>query len=147
MMIYMYIFLYTFLFIEFFNTFTWNLTKWLEKNLYKDAECYFEQILEAASYKTAAVRPLTSHLTNHPSEVSKICWALLKIQGWFSPRYRYSDVGWQAKLMLISVVWTLGAILRTYQVQYLIGWMTRKSKTNLSCWHGLMMLLLNKSGV
>ena len=32
--------------------------------LHKDTSCCFEQILEAASYKTAAVQPLTSYLTN-----------------------------------------------------------------------------------
>ena len=35
------------------------------RELYKDAACCFEQILEAELYKTAAVWPLTSHLTNH----------------------------------------------------------------------------------
>ena len=34
--------------------------------LHKDAACYFEQILEVASYKTAPVQPFTSHLSNHP---------------------------------------------------------------------------------
>ena len=38
----------------------------------------FEQILEAAAYQTAAVKPLTSHLTSHPSKMSKTCWALLE---------------------------------------------------------------------
>ena len=43
--------------------------------LHKDAVCCFEQILVAAPYKTAAVWPLASHLTNYPS---KTCWALLE---------------------------------------------------------------------
>ena len=44
----------------------------------KDAACYFEQILEAAPYKTAAVPPLTSHLTNHPSKTRSAghCWRI-----------------------------------------------------------------------
>ncbi len=33
---------------------------------HKNATCLFEQILEVTPEKTAAVRPLTSHLTNHP---------------------------------------------------------------------------------
>ena len=33
--------------------------------LHKDATCCFEKILEVALYKTAYVRPLTSHLTKH----------------------------------------------------------------------------------
>ena len=41
--------------------------------LYKDAACHFEQFLKVAPYKTAAVGPLTSHLTNHQSKVSKTC--------------------------------------------------------------------------
>ena len=39
--------------------------------LYKDAVCYLEQ--EAAPHKTAAVLPLTFHLTNYPSKTKKIC--------------------------------------------------------------------------
>ena len=43
--------------------------KCLEKKdrweLHKNATFCFEQILEAAPHKTAAVEPLTSHLTNH----------------------------------------------------------------------------------
>ena len=36
--------------------------------LHKDAACCFEQIMKAAPNKTAAVRPLTPHLTNHHSK-------------------------------------------------------------------------------
>ena len=35
--------------------------------LHKNTKCCFEQILEAPSYKTVTVRPLTSHLKNYPS--------------------------------------------------------------------------------
>ena len=46
-----------------------NFDKMLEEKsrweLHKDAAHCFEQILEAAPYKTAAVQPLTSYLTNH----------------------------------------------------------------------------------
>ena len=42
--------------------------------LHNDAMYGFEQKLATAPYKTAAVWPLTSHLTNHPS---KTCWSLL----------------------------------------------------------------------
>ena len=36
--------------------------------------CYvlFEQFLEATLHKTAAIQPLTSHLTNHPSKTNKM---------------------------------------------------------------------------
>ena len=43
--------------------------------LYRNAACCFEQILEATPHKTAAVRPLTSHLANHPSKMKKTYWA------------------------------------------------------------------------
>ena len=41
--------------------------------LLKGAESYFEQIQEAASYKTAA---LTFQLINYPNKTNKTCWAL-----------------------------------------------------------------------
>ena len=47
----------------------WKKARW---KLHKDAACCFEQILEAAPYKTAAVQPFTSHLTNDPSKTSKM---------------------------------------------------------------------------
>ena len=46
-------------------------TRW---ELDQEVTYCFEQILEAASYKTAAVRLLTSHLTNSSSKVSKTYW-------------------------------------------------------------------------
>ena len=50
---------------------TWTLTKRIEKKacpqLYKDATSYIKQIQEVTSLKTAAVRPLTSHLESHPN--------------------------------------------------------------------------------
>ena len=54
---------------------TYTLMKFLEKkldrNCRKDSACYFEQILEAAPYKTAAVWPPSSHHTNYPNEMDK----------------------------------------------------------------------------
>ena len=54
---------------------TWTLMKHLEKklhfDLYKDTLCCFEQILEASPLKTAAVRLLSSHLTNHSIKINK----------------------------------------------------------------------------
>ena len=59
-----------------------TLTKRLEKKtrwkLYKSAQCCFEFILEAATYKTAAVWLLTAHFTSLPSKTSKTCRALLE---------------------------------------------------------------------
>ena len=45
--------------------------------LHKDDGICFEQILKEAPNKTADLRPLTSHLTNHPSKTSQTCRALL----------------------------------------------------------------------
>ena len=58
-----------------FGEITGEKARW---ELHKDVACCFEQILEAAAYKTAVVRPLTSHLTNHPSKMNKTCFALLE---------------------------------------------------------------------
>ena len=44
------------------------MTRMLHEND-KDATCCYEQILEAAPYKTAALLLLTSHFTNHPSKI------------------------------------------------------------------------------
>ena len=44
--------------------------------LHKNAACYLVRILEAAHPKTTAGWPLASHLMNHPSKMSKTCWAL-----------------------------------------------------------------------
>ena len=50
-----------------------NSNKRLEEKarleLYKDATCYFEQILEAACYKTTSVWPITFHLTNYLRQI------------------------------------------------------------------------------
>ena len=39
--------------------------------LYKNAAHFFEQILEVALYKTAAIWPSTSHLTSYPVKIDK----------------------------------------------------------------------------
>ena len=58
-------------------------TKIMEKK--PDGDCsrmlHAEQILEATPHKTAAVWPLTSHLTNYPSKMNKIYCALLENYG------------------------------------------------------------------
>ena len=54
-------------------------TRW---ELYKNAICCFEQILETTLHKIATGWPLTSHLKNHPSKTNRICGALLEEQIW-----------------------------------------------------------------
>ena len=51
------------------------MIKCIEK---KNATSYIEQILEVTSHKTAAVRPPTSHLSNHQNKTNKIWGALLE---------------------------------------------------------------------
>ena len=53
-------------------------TRW---ELQKNAVSYFEQILKATPLETTDVPLLTSHLTNHPSKMNKICATLLEKQG------------------------------------------------------------------
>ena len=69
----------------FYNFTFWAFMKRQEKKarweLQKDAACCLEHVLEVAHNKTTAVRSLTSHLTNHPRKMNKICWALLEKLG------------------------------------------------------------------
>ena len=51
----------------------------------KNALCCFEKILEAAPHKRVTVRPLTFHLSNHLSKISKICWLQLEIHKRYFP--------------------------------------------------------------
>ena len=59
----------------------WGSTDGLQSDIFpwapKHGQTNVELILEAASSKTATVRPLTFHLTNHPSKTRKTCWELL----------------------------------------------------------------------
>ena len=48
--------------------------------LHKNDACHLEQILEVKPHKTAAVSPLTSHLTNHRNKTNKTCRILLEKQ-------------------------------------------------------------------
>ena len=58
-----------------------------KSKLYKNAAYCLEQILEAALHKTTAIRPLTFHLTNHPSKMHKTCLNASTLSGhWVSSR-------------------------------------------------------------
>ena len=52
---------------------------WWELN--KNAVCCSEYILEVTPYKTAAILPLTTNLTNYPSTMNMTSWTLLEKQG------------------------------------------------------------------
>ena len=56
----------------------WEKVKW---ELHKNTTSYLEQILGATYHETAAVRPLASHLKNHPSKTNKICGTQLEEEG------------------------------------------------------------------
>ena len=89
--------------------------KW---ELHKNATCQFEQIQEAAPHKTTSVRPLISHITNHPEEAKKNSLAM------FSHGFLHMDtpvLTKQQRLIYISSVQTLDAVKRTYQERWQIG--------------------------
>ena len=46
------------------------------RQLLKNVTSYIEQILEATSHKTAAVRPPTTHYKIHPNKMNKTCGTL-----------------------------------------------------------------------
>ena len=52
-----------------------------KRELHKNAQSDFEQILEAALHEIRVVRPFTSYLKNHPLRMNKTCWTLLQKQG------------------------------------------------------------------
>ena len=60
---------------------TWTLTehpgKKAQWKLLKCAGCCFQQILEKAPFKTAVLRPLTSHQTNNPNYTTRGKWMSL----------------------------------------------------------------------
>ena len=59
--------------------------------LHKNAACCREQILEAASHKTAALQPLAIHFTNYSSKTNKTCGALLEKPGRIHKRHYLMD--------------------------------------------------------
>ena len=80
---------------------------------HKDTACCFEQILEAAAYKTVAVLSLTSHFTNYPSKTSKTCWVPLEKQGQTYEQSSHMNTpvfANQQRLTISSSVQTLDAV-------------------------------------
>ena len=77
--------------------------------LYKDAACSFEHILEAVPYITAIVQSLTSHLTNHLrwTRHAGHCWRSKDelIRNWYGILHKD-----QQELTFMSSVWTLNAV-------------------------------------
>ena len=94
-----------------FNKMPEEKARW---ELYQDAAYCFEQILEAAPYKTKAVLPLPIS----PSKTSKVCWALLEkkdklisnILLWI-PVHQYTCVCWQAKTYIHHLCVDIGCCL------------------------------------
>ena len=72
------------------NMFTSKCTKCCIScsELHKDGTCSFKQILEAAPYKTATVRPLTSHQATIQLRTNVF---------WYIPTHGHSSIGWPAK--------------------------------------------------
>ena len=78
----------------------------------------FEQIWGVATYKTAALRPLTSHLTNYQS---KTCWTSKDKFISNIPLWSPTSVGWQAKTYIHNSTQILDTVLRICQEQCSIG--------------------------
>ena len=65
-----------------------------------DVMCCFEQILEAAPYKTAAVQLLISYLANHPWNAEYCCRSKDKLISnilLWTPTYGHTSINWPAK--------------------------------------------------
>ena len=84
------------------------------------------------------IRPLTSHLTNHPRKMSEACW--LQLEKRRSPM-DFDTWTHQQKLTFISSVRTLDAVERTCQQQWLIG-MDGENQRNLCCQHVMMIMMM-----
>ena len=81
--------------------------KW---ELHENATSYFGQILEAASYKTTTIRPLTPNLKYHTSYTIKTYGEVVVEKG--RTQMRCSSGGRPAKTY-ISSVWVLDAGWKT----------------------------------
>ena len=106
-----------------FGCTTWTLIKCLEKMLHKNAPYCFEQILEAASSKTAAVWPLSCNLQ------SFLLRCGMKPQEW--------DTHWDSNSLLKVCLYSLRTItpLEAPVVWPLSSNLTNHpSKTNKTCW-------------
>ena len=64
----------------------------------KNVACCFEQIMEAALHKTAAIWPFTSHLTNHPIKMSKTGWNCCRNKDELITNVGHTSVGQLAKI-------------------------------------------------
>ena len=82
----------------------WEKAKW---ELYMNAVCCFEQILEATSHKTVVVWPPTSHLTKHPNKTIKTYKKskdefTSEILLW-TPTHGPNDIGEPAKTRIVQL--------------------------------------------
>ena len=105
-----------------FNEMLRKKARW---ELSKDVAVCFEQILGVASNKTAAVRPLTSHFTNHPSKLNRHIGPCSRSVQWthkwhFPVEPNTPVLSDQQTLIFICSVWTLSAVKKTYVEQWLL---------------------------
>ena len=100
--------------------------------LHKNAACCFEQILEAV------VRPLTFHLTNHPSKTSSNSRRELSsgVLQW-TPTHGNASISRQS-----SIVLTLDAVKRTCQERVT----SQESLRYLPCLMMMIMMIYIKEG-
>ena len=111
----------------------WTPVENVRYEFHKDAVCCFEQILEAAPYKTAVVRPFTFHLAKHPKEDKPAMlvfseeartnwWAILFT---WNPTHGHTNVCRLTKAY-VSSLRKVGAVWKTYQERLLIATNGRK---------------------
>ena len=93
--------------------------------LHKNSICGFEQILLTAPNKTAVVRPLTSHLINHPRKAGKLYlhnWRnkdeLINGVHQWTPTHWRTNIGQATKIYihLLCAVVTVGRLEDIYRV-------------------------------
>ena len=83
---------------------TWTLTIRIEKKL--DRNHKFDQIQEASPLKIAALRPLTSHLTDYPCKTCWVKWCkdeLISDVLLLTPTHKHSSVGWLEKTFVYQL--------------------------------------------
>ena len=112
---------------------TWTLVKRFEKKFSQNykrmlhAACCFEQILGAASHKTATVRPLTAHHANHQikqTAYARYFWKskdefISIILQWITP-HGDTSIGWPTKTYIHQLSVDTGCCLKDLPREKLI---------------------------
>ena len=85
---------------------TWTLTEHIEKNLDGNCTRMLQAILNKSwkQHPTAAVRPPTTHLKDHPDQMNKTCGTQLEVKGWtHKPSSPMDPLTWMCKWRTTSL--------------------------------------------